>query len=106
MLTCNDGTWDSIISVDDSFTNAFLTGGPMGFSCDILNIPDEYKTKWKNLISEYKCNRDFFASAAARVLVDTNGVVVIHLDNLVGVHTRYHANGSEYDYEKFFHSDC
>ena len=81
MLTCNDATWESVVSVDDSFTQAFLTGGPVGFSCDISNIPEEYKTKWKNFILEYKHNREFYISAAAKVLVDNNDVVVIQYMN-------------------------
>lgn len=76
MLSCNNGTWDFIISVKDSFTKGFLTGGPMGWSCD-LDVPDAYKSRWKEWIAEYKNNREFYMNAAARILVDTEEISVI-----------------------------
>lgn len=76
MLSCNNGTWDFIISVKDSFTKGFLTGGPMGWSCD-LDVPDNYKALWKEWIAEHKSNRTFYMNATARVLVDTEQISAI-----------------------------
>lgn len=77
MLSCNNATWDFIINVDDSFTKAFLAGGVVGFSCDIAAFPDRYKESWKQFISEYKTDRDFYINAAARILADTEPITVI-----------------------------
>ena len=77
MIYCNDATWDHVINVCDDYAKAFMTGGPIGFSCDIVNIPDQYKEFWKNAIAEFKQDRDMYASGTARILVDTNDLVVI-----------------------------
>lgn len=76
MISCNNATWDFIISVKDSFTKGFLTGGPMGWSCD-LDVPADYKSLWKDWIDEHKNNREFYKTATARILVDTEEISVI-----------------------------
>lgn len=76
MLSCNNATWDFIINVKDSFTKGFLTGGPMGWSCD-LDVPADYKALWKEWINEYKSNREFYKISTARILVDTEEISVI-----------------------------
>ena len=77
MLSCNNGTWDFIISVDDSFTKAFISGGPIGFSYDIAEMPQQYKEAWKKHIEEFKNNRAFYMNATARILVDTDDIIAI-----------------------------
>lgn len=77
MFSCNNATWDFIINVDDSFTEGFLTGGPVGFSCDIADFPKKYKERWKELIAKHKQDRDFYMQASARILVDTEDIIVI-----------------------------
>ncbi len=76
MLSCNNATWAFIINVKDSFTKGFLTGGPMGWSCD-LDVPADYKALWKEWINEYKDNREFYKMATARILVDSEEISVI-----------------------------
>lgn len=77
MIHCNDGTWESLIGIDDSFSEEFMKGGPLGFSCDIASFPEKYKTRWSEVIRGYKKKRDFFAKATARLLVDSDSVVAI-----------------------------
>ena len=77
MIHCNDGTWESLIGVNDSFSEEFLKGGPMGFSCDLSALPEEYRERWSRVIADYKRDADFYANASARVLVDSERVIVI-----------------------------
>jgi hypothetical protein len=77
MIHCNDGTWDMLIGIDDSFSEAFLQGGPMGFSCDLASFPVLYKERWRNVIEAYKQDRGFYQRATARILVDTASIIVI-----------------------------
>lgn len=77
MFSCNNATWDSIVTVGQSFTEGFLTGGPMGFSCDIDAFPSEYKKRWSDVIAQYKQDRDFYKNATARILVDSEPITVI-----------------------------
>lgn len=76
MLSCNNATWDFVINVNDCFTKGFLTGGPMGWSCD-LDVPANYKALWSEWIAEHKKERNFYKSATARILVDSDVISVI-----------------------------
>ncbi len=77
MLHCNNATWDFLIGVQDSFSEAFMHGGPMGFSCDMDAFPTEYKKRWRDVIAQYKKDREFYKDATARILVDSDAVTVL-----------------------------
>jgi hypothetical protein len=77
MIHCNNGTWDFLIGVQDSFSEAFMLGGPIGFSCDIDAFPHEYKNWWRNVIKQYKQDRAFYLNATARILVDSESITAI-----------------------------
>jgi hypothetical protein len=77
MIHCNDATWGSLVGIDDSFSEAFSVGGPMGFSCDIAAFPEEYVRRWSAVISKFKQEREFYKSASARILIDTDTVIAI-----------------------------
>ena len=77
MICCNDATWDSVVEVSDLFLTNFLSGGPIGFTCDIDAFPNKYKEFYKNFFAEYKKQRDFFITANARILSDTENVTTL-----------------------------
>ena len=77
MLYCNNGTWDRLATVSDSFAKAFMTGGPIGFSFDIAALPERYKDFWRDAIAEFKRDREMYACGEARLLCDSDGAVCI-----------------------------
>lgn len=77
MIHTNNGTWDFLIGIDDSFSEAFVQGGMMGFSCNMTEFSQEYQKRWTDVISQYKKDREFFISANARILVDSEQIVAI-----------------------------
>lgn len=77
MIHCNDATWDFLIGINDSFSEAFMHGGPMGFSCDIDAFPAQYKKRWSDVIAQYKQDREFYKDATARILVDSDSIIAI-----------------------------
>jgi hypothetical protein len=77
MVSCNNATWDYAITISDDYTNAFVKGGPLGFSCDLTSFPEQYKTFWKDFIAQYKKDRAFYAKATARVLIDTPSIIAL-----------------------------
>lgn len=77
MIHSNDATWDTVVGVDDSFSEEFLKGGPMGFSCDIDAFPEKYKARWREVIAEYKAERGFYMTASARILTDSDDLIAI-----------------------------
>ncbi len=82
MLSCNNATWDYTITISDEYTTAFMTGGPVGFSCDLTSFPETYRTLWKTFIAQYKKDREFYANATARILIDTPAVICLqYADN-------------------------
>ncbi len=77
MFNCNNGTWDFILNVSDSYNEACLSGGPFGFSCDLVAYPEKYKESWKSFIQKQKEYREFYMNATARILVDSDPITVI-----------------------------
>ena len=69
-ISCNNATWDYVLNVSPQYTYAFLTGGPLGFTCDIASFPEDYKTELKAFIAKYKSEREFYKNATARILAD------------------------------------
>ncbi len=76
-ISCNNATWDYVLNVSDAYTFAFLSGGVIGFSCNIADFPATYKQKLKAFLTEYKEKRSFFANATLRVLSDTENITVL-----------------------------
>ena len=81
-ISCNNATWDYVMNVSPQYTYAFLTGGPLGFSCDIASFPDDYKAELKEFIAQYKKERAFYQTATARVLVDEEDIIVLEYADL------------------------
>lgn len=82
MIHCNDALWEFLIGVRDSFSEGFMLGGPLGFTCDIDAFPAEYKERWSAIIAQYKKDREFYMNATARILVDTDSVIVIQYSDV------------------------
>ena len=76
MVSCNNADWTSIVRVDESYTFNFLSGGPIGYSCDIAAFPAWYKKQTKAFFDDYKKTREYFISANIKVLCNTENLVV------------------------------
>lgn len=76
MISCNNATYDHLINVTDAYTAAFITGGPMGFSGDI-DYPQQYKEHFRALIAQYKQDREFYRTALAHILIDSDDITAI-----------------------------
>ncbi|MBQ6839980.1 MAG: alpha-galactosidase, partial [Oscillospiraceae bacterium] len=77
MLSCNNSAFDFVLNVSDAYNLAFLSGGPLGFSGDIAGYPEEYKEKFRDFLTQYKKDREFFRTAEARILIDTEDIIAI-----------------------------
>jgi hypothetical protein len=76
IISANDGNWMSLAHVDKSYTFAFLSGGPIGFSCD-LDFPEWYRKDIKEFFNEYNSDIEFWKNANAKILCDTLNQTVI-----------------------------
>ena len=81
IVSCNNASWDFVISVDRDYTFGFLTGGVLGYSCDLAAFPAWYKDMTRDFIKSYKESRDYFKDAALHILTDTDNLVVLEYYN-------------------------
>lgn len=77
MMSSNNACWDFLINVSPEYTFEFLTGGVLGYSCNLAGFPEWYRDMTKAFIKSYKENRGFFKDAACHVLVDTGNFVCL-----------------------------
>ncbi len=77
LLTCRGATWENVEIVSDEHLFGFMSGGPIGFSCDIASFPEEYKEKFKAHITKFKQDREFYMSARAYLLADSPSITAI-----------------------------
>ena len=76
-VNTNNGMWTNLVGLDDAFTFNFLNGGVMGFSTDIASFPQEYKDKFKDFISAYKKEREFYLDCNTHILTDASNLTTI-----------------------------
>ena len=81
LANCNDATWDSIVSVENSYTAAYLKSGPVGFSCDICDFPEEITAYYKDFITQFKNERDFYINADTRIIADSENFTAYQYSN-------------------------
>lgn len=71
-VSCNNGLWTDVVSVRNDYVKGFLSGGPVGFSCDLTKFPEDFREEMSEFIRQYKIDRDFFINAKANVICDTD----------------------------------
>lgn len=76
-VTINGAMWDNVAGIQDTFLQAFLTGGPMGFSCDLEKISGETFELLRTQIAQFKADRAFWLKAACRILCDTENLMIL-----------------------------
>lgn len=79
-MAAHNATWSSMISLTPEYLNGFFAGGPVGITCDLTQVNAEFKESLKSFITEYKDNREFWRTASARVLTDTERVFIVQYE--------------------------
>lgn len=82
LFACDGATWSDIEGVKDNFLKGYLTGGPIGFSCDLLAISEAKRDMLANHIAQIKSERAFWQSAVCRILVDTPSITVLQYNDV------------------------
>ncbi len=77
LLTCHGATWGNVEIVSDAHLLGYMTGGPIGFSCDIASFPGEYKEKFKAHIASFKEDRAFYMNARTHLIADSPSIIAI-----------------------------
>ena len=82
LISTNDATWTDVRGVLPSFLEGFLLGSPMGFSCDLNRISAEHFENLREMITEFKANREFWKKAVCRILTDTESLLVLEYSDI------------------------
>ena len=82
LISCNDATWNSVAGVHGSFLKGFLTGSPIGFSCDLASIDAAAFEDLKKHIENFKNDREFMKNAVCHILSDTDSVCVFEFASI------------------------
>ena len=77
LIATNNATWDEIAGIDISYLKGFMTGGPIGFSCDFTKITNEHFAELQDFVTKFKKHRDFWSKASCRILCDTPSLLVL-----------------------------
>ena len=82
IIACGDAIWHHVVGVHPSYLKGFLTGSPIGLSFDLNSLTEDTFGMLKEFITQFKERRDFYKTATARLLADTNTVLAIeYADN-------------------------
>ncbi len=77
LIACDDALWDRVAGVQGDFLKGFLTGSPVGFSCDLTTFDEKLFADLKKFVTEFKKDREFFKNAVCRILTDTDSMLVL-----------------------------
>lgn len=81
ILSTGDAVWGHLASVDASYLKGFMTGGPLGFSCDLTKLSDQAFAFLKEHVATFKKMRNFWLTAECRILADTDSVLVLQYND-------------------------
>jgi len=82
ILTIDDWSWERLAVVHESYLKAFLTGAPIGFSCDLTLLSNDTFALLKNIVCDFKNERDsYWANAEMRILCDTKSMLILQYSN-------------------------
>lgn len=81
LISIGDAQWKHVVGVNKSYLHSFMTGSPIGLSCDLLKISDTVYAELKEHIAQFKKDREFWKGAVCRVLCDTPSLFVLQYTN-------------------------
>lgn len=82
MVACGDAVWHNIVGVQQSFMEGYMTCGPVGFSCDLTLMSEKAMSDFKARIDRIKEEREFWKTAVARILTDTESVTTYQYSDM------------------------
>lgn len=82
LISSNDATWNDVRGVHLSYLKGFLTGGPIGFSCDLNKLSESVFDSLKEFISAFKEEREFWKRVVCRILTDTESMLVLEYSDM------------------------
>ena len=82
MVACGDAIWKHLVGVQQSYMAGYMTCGPVGLSCDLTLLSPKARQFFKDFIAKMKEEREFWKTAVARILCDTQSVTVFQYSDM------------------------
>ena len=82
VVACGDAVWKHVEAVSLSYLKGYMTGGPIGFSCDLSLISEHVFSALRTRIAAFKAEREFWRTAVVRILTDTPTVTVYQYSDM------------------------
>ncbi len=82
MVACGDAKWQHIVGVHPSYMDGYMTCGPIGFSCDLSKLSPSAFAHFKEFVAKVKKDREFWKTAVARILCDTESVTTFQYSDM------------------------
>ena len=60
-----------------SVLQGWLTGGPLGFSCDLTALSELHTQELKKHIEKFKADREFWRTAECHIAADTGNILIL-----------------------------
>lgn len=79
-FSTNDATWSNIVNFNKGYLDGFFAGSPIGITTDLTAITADLREKLKEVIKNFKANEPFWRNASARVIADTNKMLVVQYE--------------------------
>ena len=80
ILSTHDATWDGVVGVHESFLKGFLSGSPIGISCDLTRLSESLLQTLSEHIAAFKKERAFWENAVCHILADTEKILVLQFE--------------------------
>ena len=77
IIATNDATWEDVTGIHKDYLQAFLTGSPIGLSCDLTGLSENVLDFLRKFIADFKQNREFWMNAVCHILTDTETMLVL-----------------------------
>lgn len=77
IISTNDAIWGGVVGVHMSFLNGFLSGSPIGISCDLNELSEKLIDDIAKHIAHFKEERDFWENAVCRILTDSDKLLIL-----------------------------
>lgn len=82
ILSTHDATWDGVVGVHESFLKGFLSGSPIGISCDLTRLSESLLQTLSEHIAAFKKERAFWENAVCHILADTEKILVLQFETV------------------------
>lgn len=82
VVACGDAVWKHVEAVPLSYLKGYMTGGPIGFSCDLSLVSEHVFSELRDKVAAFKKEREFWRTAVARILCDTPTVTVYQYSDM------------------------